>query len=318
MSAPREPNPLREMSLIGHLEELRMRLIVSVATLFVAVVVAFNFSGRVLEILVAPVKSILATPEVPSAPEDPGMLVLEADADGALRATRVPEGDVLRGVTFVLPATDDPLTTRSLVLREPGEAALPNIVYSNPLGPFLMSFKVAIVMGVLLSLPIWIHQIWLFVAPGLTEKEKRVVKPLLSGALFLFPLGAFFAYFMIYMILHVMKTYQVQGIGTMYDVATYLKLMTTMMLVFGVIFELPLVVALLTRIGVLTPALMVEYRRHIYVGLAVFAMVITPADPFTMLIAFGPLVALFELSVWISRPMALLRARETDDADASP
>ena len=105
------------------------------------------------------------------------------------------------------------------------------------------------------------------------------------------------------------------GIATLYTIRDYMKLMTNMMIVFGVIFELPLVVAVLSRIGIVTPAFLRHYRRHIYVGLAVVAMVITPADPFSMLIALIPLLILFEASVWLSQIMFLMRGRDFEDAD---
>jgi sec-independent protein translocase protein TatC len=88
-----------------------------------------------------------------------------------------------------------------------------------------------------------------------------------------------------------------------------------MMIVFGIIFELPLVVALLARVGVATPEFLKQYRRHIYVGLAFAAMILTPADPITMIVAYIPLLVLFEVSIWIAQVMALMRRNDEEAAE---
>lgn len=311
-----ETNPERELTLIGHLDELRMRLIICVATLFVAVLASFFVANPVLEILIEPVKSLLGPDKSHNK-----LLVLVADpgASGGLKLApgeRLQEKEEhLRAIHIVLPAAENAGTTKTLTVGDRS-----NLIYTKPLDPVMMLFKVAIVMGILLSLFVWVWQVWGFIAPGLTLNERKVVKPMLLGGLVLFPLGAIFAYFMLYMVIQIMQTYIVAGIDTLYTIADYLKLMTTMMIVFGIIFELPLVVALMARVGIVTPAFLTMYRKHIWVGLALAAAILTPADPFTMLIAYVPLLLLFELSVIIARFMYLLRAEdeESEPDEASP
>lgn len=312
-----ETNPQRELSLIGHLDELRMRLIICVVTLFVSVFFSFYFASPVLEFLIKPVTVILSKHQ-PVNEDNPTTttLTLALQADGSLRGLHLDQiaaAQSLDSLDVLIPA-DLAGTTRTLTLIKP--AVRPNkIIYPSPLDPFMMLFKVAIILGILMSLVVWVWQIWLFISPGLTEKEKKVIKPLLLGTIFLFPIGALFAYYLIFLIIAVMQNYIVPGIDILYNITEYLKLMTTMMIVFGVIFELPLVMALLARIGIVTPAFLKHYRRHIYVGLAVVAMILTPADPFSMMAVFVPLIGLFEISYQLVKPMAYLRARAEAELD---
>lgn len=308
----------RELTLMGHLDELRYRLIVCIVALFVFTVVSFFFARPVLELLIRPVT--VESPFLPPPPEQQEV-VLRVNPDGGVsvinpeRLMETPKFKVPPALLLEFPAGGDRMTTQTLNLTKKREGA--DLIYTNPIDPFMMPLKVAIIMGILLSLAVWVYQTWAFVAPGLTEPEKKVVGPMLFGAILLFPVGAAFAYTLFFLIIPVMQRYIVSGIETLYTIREYLKLMTNMMLVFGVIFELPLVMALLARIGIVTPAFLRHYRRHIYVALSIVAMLITPADPFSMLIALIPLLILFEISVWLAGVMALMRSRDFEDSGPS-
>lgn len=311
-----KPNVEREMSLLGHLDELRMRLIISVGTLVLATLVSYFFARPVLELLIKPVSNLtrgkLVTPETERAE-----VVVVNRADGSFRFAH-PEllGGVqkLDRLTFMVPLSDDATSTKALTIV--GSPLQAKIFYSRPFDAVLMPLKVAIVMGVFISLFVWIYQIWLFVAPGLTDKEKRLVRPLLMGVVILFPIGALVAYGFFFIVLRIMQTYALSDVDTFFPIQEYLKVMTGMMIVFGFIFELPLVVAMLARVGIVTPELLRHYRRHIYVLLAFLAMVFTPADPYSMLIALLPLIGLFEISVFVSKPMARLRQKAEAEEEA--
>ncbi|MCH8333340.1 twin-arginine translocase subunit TatC [Candidatus Sumerlaeota bacterium] len=351
------------MTLIGHLDELRTRLIICAVTLMLATAVSFFFAKPVLKILILPVSTV-------NRMEASNASAIAQDGDGANetndpRATFVlsPDGSIswrfddperleewIDGAGSRKASTSffaglfggDRETSESLAVQlEPlplsieliydggsGPITIPvipsfgpagsffgqsgSLFYRSPLDPIMVLLKVAIVMGILISLVVWVWQVWLFMAPGLTDREKRVVRPMLQCAIFLFPLGAVFVYFIFFMLVIVMQNYTLSGILPLNDVQVYLKLMTTMMLVFGFLFELPLVIALLARIGVVTPAFLRHYRRHIYVGLAVVSMFLTPSDPFTMVAAMIPLTLLFELSIWVAGVMALMRSRDEE------
>ncbi|MBI1783734.1 twin-arginine translocase subunit TatC [Candidatus Sumerlaeota bacterium] len=324
-SSKKKTSDQRELTLIGHLEELRMRLIICVGFFLLATVVCFFFAGPVLEIMIRPVTTMLAPPKIPVNEDGKTTttLTLIVAPDGGVKAANNESLALTRNLTsldVILLPHDSGGTTRTINLLQPPKQQS-KIIYPSPLDPIMMLIKVALVMAILFSLIVWIWQIWLFIAPGLTEKEKGVIRPMLLSAVILFPIGAIFAYYMIFFIIKIMQQYIVPGIDILYNVSSYLKLMTTMMIVFGIIFELPLVIALLARMGIVTPAFLSHYRRHIYVGLSFAAMVITPTtDPFTMLISLVPLIILFELSVLIARPMALMRRRDEadDEVDLTP
>lgn len=308
----------KEMSLLDHLDELRTRLIIGIVALIVAVAVSWSISRPVLEMIIQPVTRLVKTApvELQSGAETPLGLIVEPD--GAVRVNypeRLAGLERLEEFYLIVPPSDDDSTTIVLALVGAGVSRGAKMIFTGPVDPLLMRLKVAIVLGILVSMFVWIWQIWLFIAPGLTDKERGVVRPMLLGAVLLFPLGAYFAYRMIFLIIVMMQRYVVTGVETLYTAHDYLKFMTTMMIVFGFIFELPLVVAIMARLGIVTPALLNQYRRHIYVGLAVVSMLITPADPYTMIMAFVPLVGLFELSILIAKPMAMLHERGQDDED---
>jgi sec-independent protein translocase protein TatC len=174
----------------------------------------------------------------------------------------------------------------------------------------MMQLKVAIILGLLMSLPIVLWQIWLFVRPGLHNNEEKIVKPLLAGAMVLFPIGAAFAYFMVRLVIVVMRGYTVENVDTNYDISKYFSLLTSMMLIFGVIFELPLVLSIAARIGLVTPRMLTQYRRPAYAIMTFASMILTPADPWSMLAALVPMIILYEISVIVIRPLAALRERE--------
>lgn len=316
---PKPKNAMKELTLLGHLDELRTRLIWSVSALVLATLGSMFFAAPALEFLIRPVTVMAAASAEPIEIEDRGQVALVVEADGSVRLEG-PENlreleQIDHLVLELLPTQDDPTTRTVDIIGQSGRKR-GGMIYHRPLDPLMMQLKVAVVMGILISLVVWVWQIWLFVAPGLTVKEKSVVRPLLVAAIVLFPIGAAFAYWMFFLIIQVMQQYVVAGIETLYTVQDYLKVMTNLMIAFGFIFELPLVIALLARIGIVTPAFLRHYRRHIYVGLAVISMLITPADPFSMLMALAPLLLLFEVSVLVAGPMSRMRAKEFDDSGA--
>lgn len=305
-------NQENDMSLIGHLTELRYRLLIIITGLVVCTAMGLFFAEPVLEILIIPVQQL---------EREPGRdmeLTLVVQPDGTIR---IPiEGEDIR-------ANLDKLSRKRMriVLAEDPEKDLPEtefywgekpkqqFYYHSPLDPFFMQLKVALILGILLSLPIIVFQVWLFINPGLKNKEKRIIKPMLSAALVLFPIGALFAFYIVQLVLKVMQSYQVENIDPLLSIFDYLSLLTVMMLAFGLIFELPLVIAIAARLGVVTPEFLRVHRRHAYVILAVAAMLLTPADPFSMLAAFFPLLGLYELSILLAKPMSMMH--RSDDID---
>lgn len=299
----------REMSLVGHLSELRVRLMVSIAALFVGICLSLFIAWPVIQFLTFPIHNLQREPDRNR------IVTLEFGTDRTLKMAADdfknfnPAEFSQRRWEFSV-FNPDSKTTSTLVVGEPGNQG----VYARtPLAGFMVPIKVSFIVGILLALPVILYQIWLFIAPGLKPKERQLVKPLLAGAVLLFPLGAMFAFMMVSMMMRVMQHYMPPSIEPLIGIDEYLSLLTTMMMIFGVIFELPLIVALGARIGVLTPEMLTRYRRQAYVILTIASAIITPADPFSMIIGLVPLIILYEISIVVARPMARMRRNSPDE-----
>lgn len=303
-------NSEHEMSLVGHLSELRVRLIISIAALFVGICMSLFIAKPVLGLLTIPVH------ELKREPNRNEELTLMADSDGNVKipivALKNLAADKFSQRRFKIVYYDaDAKTTSTLTIGEPPSQGL---YARDPLAAFLVPLKVSFVVGILLALPVILYQIWLFIAPGLKPKERQLVRPLLGGAVFLFPLGAMFAFMMVGMMMKVLQHYMPASIEPLIGIDEYLSLLTTMMLIFGVIFELPLIVAVGARIGILTPEMLRRYRKQAYVILTIAAAIITPADPFSMIVGLVPLIVLYEVSIIVARPMARMRRNSSEEA----
>jgi sec-independent protein translocase protein TatC len=299
----------REMSLVGHLGELRTRLLICIATIVAAMLITFPFGKWVVTVLAKP---ITTTRVEPGRPET---LTIHVAPDGAMRVDTfniINKLDKISHKRIIWVFDDAAGSSVPAGVLEIGEPPMQQVYYRNPLDPILLQFKMSIILSVLIALPILLWQLWLFIKPGLTTRERALVKPLLSWAVVLFPVGAGFAYFMLKFLLIIALRYSIQGLTALIDVHVFLSLMLLMMLTFGILFELPLVVALAARVGLVTPGFLKKYRRHAYVILAFAAMVLTPADPVSMLLMLAPLVLLFELSILFASPMARLRQRDVE------
>lgn len=306
------------MSLVGHLTELRTRIIICLLALILSVVGCFFVSKPILDFLTAPINKL---------EQEPGrqnVLKLMVKPDGSLRISdpRVEKLnlDTISQKRLEIQWQAQPAQSLSTTTLHWGGKATQSLYYHNPMDPIMMLLKVAFIGGILVALPILIWQTWGFIKPGLKKKEQKIVKPLLGGAVILFPIGAAFAYFMMQLVLKVMQAYASENVAPLLNVFEYISLLFNLMLIFGIIFEIPLALAIASRIGLITPSFMIRYRRHAYVVLAMAAMIISPgADPFTMIIALFPLIALYELSIALAIPMAKLhnadKAEEEEEED---
>lgn len=162
---------------------------------------------------------------------------------------------------------------------------------------FFLRLKVAIVSGLVLSSPVWLYQLWAFVAPGLHQREKKWAYSFVSAAFPLFALGAVLAYFTMDQGLRLLLALAPDNTDAIITITSYLSYVIMMTLVFGIAFELPLLVLVLNLAGVLTHERIKKWRRGIIFGVFVFAAVVTPSpDPFMMLIMAFPTIVLFEVS----------------------
>ncbi len=233
----------RPMTIVEHLEELRRRLLVAIASLAAATVLCWFFADPLLSLLIRPVTA----------------------ASG-------------RGVIFV-----------------------------GVTEAFFVRLKLALLAGVFLSLPVVLYQVWAFVAVGLTPSERRYALWLLPPALVLFVGGALFALVAIVPVgVRFLLSYQVPGVlEPMISVGAYVSFLTAFMLAFGAVFELPIVLIFLAKLGVVTPAQLAGGRRYALVAIVALAALLTPGgDVFSQLLMAVPAYLLYEASVWISRLVA--------------
>jgi len=158
--------------------------------------------------------------------------------------------------------------------------------------------------AIVLTSPWTFYQVWEFVAPGLRKKERRAFIPILSIGTGLFVLGAAFAYMLVVpLALQFLMTYTLKykGVKLLWNIGDTLKFEAMLMLVFGVAFEMPLVMTALTRVGLVSPEMLVRKRRHCIVAMFLIGALLTPPDVVTQICLAVPLVVLFEISILASR-----------------
>ena len=168
-------------------------------------------------------------------------------------------------------------------------------------GMFIVTLEIAFFGGLILSLPYILYQIWAFVAPGLYPKERRYFPRLITSATFLFLAGTAFAYFFILpFALNFFLKLAPPSVKTNIAIDFYIGFAIRLLVIFGLIFELPVLSFFLSKIGIISPQLMRKYRRHAIVLIFVLAAILTPPDPFTQVMLAIPLIVLYEFSIFIS------------------
>lgn len=192
------------------------------------------------------------------------------------------------------------------------------LVFTGPLVPIRFALQVGLYAGIFLAAPFIFWQVWLFVAPGLYRRERRMAMPFVLSSTALFLLGCYFAH---RVVLPITLTFLLEfGKGYFEPLITineYFSLWLTLVLWMGVIFELPVLIFVLSWLGLVTPGFLIHYFRHAVVAIVVVAAVITPTtDAFTMAIFAAPMIALYLLGIGVSWLVNLRRARARRAAEA--
>jgi sec-independent protein translocase protein TatC len=192
------------------------------------------------------------------------------------------------------------LLARPLMMNLPKEGKM---IVTDVTGSFFVPMKVTMLVAFVIALPFVLYQIWAFVAPGLYQHEKKLVAPLVGSSHVLFLGGMAFAYFVVFpTIFRVMAHYNAPlGTDMTTDIDNYLSFVLAMFIAFGVTFEVPIVVVLLVRMGVLTVKKLKEIRPYVTVGAFGVSAVVTPPDVFSQLILAIPLILLYEAGIIAAR-----------------
>jgi len=188
-----------------------------------------------------------------------------------------------------------------------------SMIAIDVLSPFLTPLKFTLILAVFITIPWILFQVWAFVAPGLYQREKRMVLPILTSSTLLFYCGMAFAYFVIMPIFFAFITATApEGVAVMTDINRYLDFVMTIFFAFGIAFEVPVATVILSLAGILSPEAMAAKRSYVIVGAFVVGMLLMP-DVISQTLLALPMWLLFEVGVFISRLM-LRRRREAQAA----
>ncbi len=189
------------------------------------------------------------------------------------------------------------------VLLRPAKKNGLNLQNLKPFGQIFLYFQVAIIGGIIISLPNIFFQIWKFISPALRKNERKYTLLIVVYTTFCFLLGIAFAYFiMLPLAFNFVKQFGTELIKNEFAVDEYISIIISIILAAGLVFELPMVSFFLTKLGILTPGFMRRYRKHSIVIIMVLAAFLTPGtDPVSQLILGVPLVLLYEISILISK-----------------
>ncbi len=255
---------------IEHLVELRKRLVIIVIAVVIGMGVAWNFSNDILAFVEKPLT-------------------------GKTYLTDIKNKAYLK-VKEVFPA----LYAHYKLDQEINAPAKPRMLnYSAPLEPFFIQCKISMLAGFVIVLPIVFYQLWLFIAPGLTRRERRLVIPFITTATITFCVGAMFFLVIIWpVIINFSLSYESAGLQSWFNISAYINFCLRMILIFGLIFELPVLTLLLSRFGLVSYQLLAPNRKYALLASSIIAAF--HADLITMFVIMVPLYLMYEISVWVA------------------
>ena len=258
------------LPVIEHLVELRKRLVVIVVAVVIGMGVAWNFSGDLLKFVEKPLT-------------------------GKTYLTDIKK-DIYLKVKELAPS----MYTRYKLDQEintPQKARALN--YSAPLEPFFIQCKISMLAGFVLVLPLVFYQVWLFIAPGLTRRERRMVVPFVVAATFTFCIGAMFFLVIIWpVIINFSLSYEAEGLQSWFNISAYVNFCLRLILMFGLIFELPVLTLVLARFGIVSYAFLAPKRKYALLASSIIAAF--HADLITMFVIMIPLYLMYEISIWVA------------------
>lgn len=267
-------NTSGEMSFLQHLEELRWHLIKSVVAIVVLAIAAFIFKDFIF--------------------------------DGILIAPKEP--DFFTNKMFA--ALAELLNTPTLKINEkPFE-----LININMSGQFSTHIWISVISGLILAFPYIVYEFWKFLSPALYEKERRYAKYAIFAISALFFTGILFGYYLIVPLsIHFLGSYQVsESVANTINLPSYFSTIASVTLASGLIFELPVIIYFLSKIGIVTPEFLRKYRKHAIILILIVAAIITPPDMFSQILVTIPLIILYEVGIVISQ--SIYRQKEKESA----
>lgn len=252
----------KEMSFLDHLEELRWHIIRSLIAIGVFMIVGFVFVDFVFN-------NILLAPASANFPTWKGLCAI---------------GEMVGKPDLCIEDIKLELQSRYMT------------------GQFTITIVSGLIIGLVLAFPYVAWELWRFISPGLKKGERKGSRGVVVAISLLFAAGIAFGYYLIApLMVYFMVNYQLSPmIRNEFDITSYVSTLVTLVLGSGILFQLPVVVYFLSKIGMLTPQFLRKYRKHSFVVLLIVAAIITPPDPLSQMLIFIPLYVLFEVSIIIS------------------
>ena len=192
-----------------------------------------------------------------------------------------------------------------LYISEPIRQYLPantSMIATEVASPFLTPFKLTLVLSLFAAMPYILYQVWAFVAPGLYQREKKIVVPLFFSSVFLFYAGMAFAYYIVFPLVFMFFTsIAPEGVNVMPDIRSYLDFVLKLFFAFGLSFEIPIAVVILSWMGAVDPDNLVKKRPYVFVLCFVLGMLLTPPDIISQTLLAIPMWLLFEIGILFGR-----------------
>jgi sec-independent protein translocase protein TatC len=314
MVLPKRANYKTEMSFLDHLDELRYRLIFCFSSIFLTtILLGFPLSKPFIEILVLPLQHV-------NTPSFDTPLTILVSKDGSLKLDDTTSSPTLKGLSnFRIDfKMSGPVGSEPTVFHF-GPDPKQNLYYFNILDPIFLYIKASLLIGIALAIPIWLWHLWAFISPAFKPAELKTVRPVLLASMLLFPIGAGFAYVgMRFMLQMLFSTFTFPGLEPRLSITSYSSFVLQFMFIFGAMFETPVVIVMLVRMGVVSTKALRGARRYAIMAIVIISAVVIPTpDPFSMLILAGPMYLLYEISVWLCIVLERKIARETALAEGN-
>jgi sec-independent protein translocase protein TatC len=286
-----------KMSLIEHLSDLRKRIIYAALAIAIGTILPAIFWQDILRYVSESVRSVTASETIIANLETNCATYLEALIDAKIKEKLRTSRPQTNSNT---PHTIDREGIKNCSMLWALSSALQFI---TPTEGFFTVFKLCLLVGLLISAPIVLYQIWMFVVPALFPTEKRYIGTGVLSGVFLFYTGAAFAFFVVFPnALQFLSGFAAPYLIPNYTISGYVSFMFFFVLGFGLVFEMPLVLFVLAKLGIVTADFLRRQWKYAIVIILISAAVITPTpDPLTMMMMAGPMIILYEISIWIIR-----------------